>query len=65
MDDLTFHMGKFPAELPGDLRYAATNHMWCRAVEGRWRLLAVRREHRVGARRTRTLPEQPPVAFVR
>ena len=30
-------MGKFPAELPGDLRYAATNHMWCRAVDGRWR----------------------------
>ena len=37
MDDLTFHMGKFPAELPGDLRYAATNHMWCREVEGHWR----------------------------
>ena len=28
-EDLTFHMGKFPALLPGDLRYAR-NHMWCR-----------------------------------
>jgi glycine cleavage system H protein len=37
MTDLTFHMGKFPAELPGNLRYAATNHMWAREVEGRWR----------------------------
>ena len=26
---LTFLMGKFPAVLPGDLRYAR-NHMWCR-----------------------------------
>src|SRR4051794_35113813 len=32
--DLTFMMGKFPAELPGDLCYALTNHMWCRPVEG-------------------------------
>jgi len=39
-DDLTFLMGKFPAVLPGDLRYAR-NHMWARAVpdkgEGLWR----------------------------
>ena len=28
-DDLTFLMGKFPAVLPGALRYAR-NHMWCR-----------------------------------
>jgi glycine cleavage system H protein len=28
-DDLTFLMGKFPARLPADLRYAR-NHMWCR-----------------------------------
>ncbi|MBV9123557.1 MAG: glycine cleavage system protein H [Planctomycetes bacterium] len=27
-DDLTFMMGKFPAVLPGSLRYAR-NHMWC------------------------------------
>jgi glycine cleavage system H protein len=33
-DDLTFMMGKFPAVLPGDLRYAVRNHMWCRAAEG-------------------------------
>jgi glycine cleavage system H protein len=32
-DDLTFLMGKFPAPLPGDLRYAR-NHMWCRVGEG-------------------------------
>ncbi len=25
----TFMMGKFPALLPGDLRYCR-NHMWCR-----------------------------------
>jgi glycine cleavage system H protein len=31
-DDLTFHMGKFPALLPGDLRYCR-NHMWCRPLE--------------------------------
>lgn len=36
-DDLTFHMGKFPALLPGDRRYSR-NHMWCQAVdEGRLR----------------------------
>ena len=29
-EELTFLMGKFPARLPGDLRYARTNHMWCR-----------------------------------
>ena len=34
--DLTFLMGKFPAVLPADLRYAS-NHMWCRATEGRQR----------------------------
>ena len=28
-DDMTFMMGKFPAPLPGGLRYAR-NHMWCR-----------------------------------
>jgi glycine cleavage system H protein len=26
--ELTFHMGKFPAVLPGNLRYCK-NHMWC------------------------------------
>ena len=31
-DDRTFMMGKFPAHLPGELRYAR-NHMWCRAVD--------------------------------
>ncbi len=35
-EDLTFLMGKFPAVLPGDLRYAR-NHMWCREREGRFR----------------------------
>ena len=35
--DLVFLMGKFPAELPGDLRYALTNHMWCRSADGRHR----------------------------
>jgi glycine cleavage system H protein len=30
---LTFMMGKFPAELPGDLRYCR-NHMWCRPGDG-------------------------------
>lgn len=35
-DDLTFLMGKFPAVLPGDLRYAR-NHMWCRPGAGRLR----------------------------
>ncbi|MCC6418347.1 MAG: glycine cleavage system protein H [Gemmataceae bacterium] len=33
---LTFMMGKYPAVLPGDLRYAR-NHMWCRPGEGRHR----------------------------
>jgi glycine cleavage system H protein len=32
-DPLTFLMGKFPAVLPGELRYAR-NHMWCRPLEG-------------------------------
>ena len=31
-DDMTFLMGKFPAQLPGDLRYAPRNHMWCRPL---------------------------------
>jgi glycine cleavage system H protein len=35
-DDLTFLMGKFPARLPGGLRYAR-NHMWCRTDGGRHR----------------------------
>ncbi len=35
-DDLTFLMGKFPAVLPGGLRYAR-NHMWCRCEGGRLR----------------------------
>lgn len=29
MPDLTFMMGNFSAELPGELRYCR-NHMWCR-----------------------------------
>lgn len=33
-EDRAFLMGKFPAVLPGELRYAR-NHMWCRASEGR------------------------------
>jgi glycine cleavage system H protein len=37
MDELTFLMGKFPARLPGDLRYAVRNHMWCRDLGGRYR----------------------------
>ena len=36
-DDLTFLMGKFPAHLPGELRYAPRNHMWCREAEGKYR----------------------------
>src|SRR5262245_43278806 len=37
-DDLTFLMGKFPAPIPGDLRYAVRNHMWCRpGSDGRQR----------------------------
>jgi glycine cleavage system H protein len=35
-DDLTFLMGKFPAQLPADLRYAR-NHMWCRSEQDRCR----------------------------
>jgi glycine cleavage system H protein len=31
-EDRTFLMGKFPAALPGGLRYAR-NHMWCRPSE--------------------------------
>jgi glycine cleavage system H protein len=34
--DRTFLMGKYPAHLPGDLRYAR-NHMWCRVGDGRLR----------------------------
>src|SRR5437879_2609565 len=36
-ESLTFLMGKFPAELPSDVRYALSNHMWCRAENGRQR----------------------------
>jgi glycine cleavage system H protein len=36
-EDLTFMMGKFPAVLPSELRYARTNHMWCRETAGRMR----------------------------
>jgi glycine cleavage system H protein len=35
-DELTFLMGKYPAVLPGDLRYAR-NHMWCRVADDRCR----------------------------
>jgi glycine cleavage system H protein len=35
-DDLTFMMGKFPAPLPGSLRYAL-NHMWARSEGDGWR----------------------------
>ena len=35
-DALTFLMGKFPAVLPADVRYAR-NHMWLRTVEDRLR----------------------------
>ncbi|HYT90978.1 MAG TPA: glycine cleavage system protein H [Gemmataceae bacterium] len=35
-EPMTFLMGKFPAVLPGELRYAR-NHMWCRTVEDRQR----------------------------
>jgi glycine cleavage system H protein len=35
-DEVTFLMGKFPAVLPGELRYAR-NHMWCRPEDGRCR----------------------------
>jgi glycine cleavage system H protein len=34
---LTFHMGKYPAVLPDDRRYAR-NHMWAQQqADGRWR----------------------------
>jgi glycine cleavage system H protein len=37
-DAMTFMMGKFAAELPGDLLYTRYNHMWCRpAADGRLR----------------------------
>ena len=35
-DDPTFLMGKFPAVLPGDLRYAS-NHLWARPEGKVWR----------------------------
>jgi glycine cleavage system H protein len=35
-DDLSFLMGKYPARLPADRRYAR-NHMWCQPAEGRLR----------------------------
>ena len=35
-DALTFLMGKYPAVLPGSLRYAR-NHMWARAEGAGWR----------------------------
>ena len=35
-EPLTFLMGKYPAVLPGDLRYAR-NHMWCRPGDERHR----------------------------
>lgn len=35
-DALTFLMGKFPARIPTDRRYAK-NHMWAATVEGRYR----------------------------
>jgi glycine cleavage system H protein len=35
-DELTFLMGKFPARLPGELRYTR-NHMWCRDEGARLR----------------------------
>ena len=31
--DLTFNMGKFPAVLPAEMRYAR-NHMWCKPGPG-------------------------------
>jgi glycine cleavage system H protein len=34
--DLTFLMGKFPARIPTDRRYAK-NHMWASSLEGRLR----------------------------
>jgi glycine cleavage system H protein len=35
-DAMTFLMGKYAAQLPGELRYAR-NHLWCREVDGRLR----------------------------
>jgi glycine cleavage system H protein len=35
-EEMTFLMGKYPAVLPGDLRYAR-NHMWCRELPDRAR----------------------------
>jgi glycine cleavage system H protein len=35
-EERTFLMGKFPAILPGELRYAR-NHMWCRSEGARQR----------------------------
>lgn len=35
-EPLTFLMGKYPAVLPDELRYAR-NHMWCRPGDGRCR----------------------------
>jgi glycine cleavage system H protein len=36
-DPLTFHMGKFPAVLPGDRQYSR-NHLWAQRQDGgRWR----------------------------
>lgn len=36
-EPLTFHMGKFPAALPAELRYARS-HLWASEVQpGRWR----------------------------
>ena len=36
-DPLTFHMGKFPAVLPGDRLYSR-NHLWAQRQDtGRWR----------------------------
>ena len=37
MEDRTFLMGKYPAVLPGGLRYAPRNHMWCRPEGDRLR----------------------------
>lgn len=34
--EMTFLMGKYPAVLPGELRYVR-NHMWCRPETGRCR----------------------------
>ena len=34
-DELMFIMGKFPATLSAELRYARTKDMWCREVDGK------------------------------